>query len=750
MRLLWLGWPAGAVLAQEPDDAVVFAQAGRVVDAAGQAQAGVRVEAWDGMEPERYLTQTTTGAKGRFLLALRRSAVARREHAFAPVILAVRGAAIAEARILAPAGARDLEIRTRPALPLRGVVRDADGRPVPAAVVSASDGARPPLRVREETTTDEQGRFALVRFARETLVVRVNADGLLALREIHRGAANDVRLPETRQLRARFLDAETGAPVEGVRIFHLGQPAAVTDAEGRFACRALFLQDTTMVTPWKEGYASNMLSLRADQDHRLARVAPLRGRVVDEQERPVPGARLSIHHDLEHVAWSDADGRYEFRFLPRGLFRLGASKPGYVATSVRLEAGRTPDRVTLQLLHGGRVSGWVRRDGQPVLGVRVCVHDDRQELAVAFTDAQGRFLVQGVPGGARYVQAREEGRRSVATPVAVGEGGLVGPLGLALKAHLALRGVVRGDTGRPLAGATVRCGTRQTRTDGEGRFAFESLPVRRYDVVVEAPRHAPVEVASFPGRPLALVAESRFGEAELTVAVPEGVEAEFTLGRREEPRVLRTVTARGGAVFRGLLPGRYDLQVKAPGFLDVARVVDLPEAGRRLDLKLERGGTLRLMASPGAAVAIQRVTGRAPPVVALRLEEGARELRDFGPGRYRFIARAPGELIVVREIDLGPNTPPQELDLRGGRESTLVVAVRDAAGTAIEGAEITLVAEGGFAHRTRRSTKADGRAVLQRLIAGRIHVRAERGRRMGETAVDVTPGARLAVEIVLR
>jgi len=761
MRTAWLVLLASLASAQEAEDPVAFTVAGRVLDRHFEPLAGLRVEAWDRMEPERYLGQTVSGAKGRFLLAVRASAVARREHAYAPVILVVRGPGMAEARLEARAGAREQEVRTEAALVIRGVVRDQAGDAVPAAVVRArsavAEGPSTPLDVIEETTTDEEGRFRLRRFAAREVLVEVDADGNRTVNAAHSHQVNEIRLPEVAQVRGRLLDARADAPVAGARLLRWGRPVGETDAEGRFSFPEPLNHEKTVVgvTFWKEGYdAGNVeVTVGEPRDYRLARVAPLRGRVVDQRGQPVFAARVVIEK-TGIVAWSDALGVFEFAILPLGIGRLRAAKSGYVDAAVRMELGLAPDTITLQLLRGARVSGRVSRGG-PALGVRVGVHDERREIARAFTDKEGRFLLRGVPALGKSIVASEARRRSMHQALeGLAEDALVGPLALELKEHLPWGGIVRSDSGRPLKDAVVRCGERRVTTDEGGRFLFESLPVRLYRLRVDAPKHKPVESQGYPGRALELVAESRFGDRSVTVKVKgEGSgEVRIVLHRRWPPRVRRSGVSDlpGRLVFEGLLAGDYDLTVTADGHLEDARVVVVAGVDVEVPVTLARGGSVRLAASAGAAVAIQAVRGKAPPLVALRLADGVRELRGFGPGRYRFISRAPGELIVVKEAELGPSTPPVRLDLRGGKESTLTVRVLNLADEAIEGAEILLVTEGAFAHNTRRKTDAAGQVVLTRLIGGRLHVLAQRGNRAGRAALDVTPGAELAVTVVLR
>ncbi|MCK6459916.1 MAG: carboxypeptidase-like regulatory domain-containing protein, partial [Planctomycetes bacterium] len=332
---------------------------------------------------------------------------------------------------------------------------------------------------------------------------------------------------------------------------------------------------------------------------------------------------------------------------------------------------------------------------------------------------------------------------------AIEEGGRGGPYLLEVKDHLPLQGRLRSDAGFPLAGVVVRCGGREATTDREGRFAFDRLPATPQRVEAAPERHFPLAAEARPGLPLDLVATSRFGEATLVVDVTGASLFEVELSARSDPPVARGAAATP-AVFEGLAPGPYDLRVRAPGCLDLAKVVDVPAGGARIAVALERGGSLRLVSSPGASVAIFAIRGRAPSVVALKLAEGTQTLSDLGPGLYRFVSRADGELVVVKEVELGPTTPPRDLDLRGGRESTLVVEVTDAAGAPVEGAEITLATEGGFSRKAPGKTDAAGRLLIDRLFEGRMHVRAALGERLGESAIDTTPGTELSVSVTLR
>ena len=150
----------------------------------------------------------------------------------------------------------------------------------------------------------------------------------------------------------------------------------------------------------------------------------------------------------------------------------------------------------------------------------------------------------------------------------------------------------------------------------------------------------------------------------------------------------------------------------------------------------------------GAKVIVQTLSGKPAPIVTMALADGTKTLRGFGPGKYRFIARAKGELIVIRAVELGPNAPPRDLDLRGGPASELVVTVTDGADPVV-GARVTIEQDGFVSPRPAR-TDENGKATLTRLFLGPVTVRAKKGDAEGVASVDVKPGARLAAAVTLR
>jgi outer membrane cobalamin receptor len=78
----------------------------------------------------------------------------------------------------------------------------------------------------------------------------------------------------------------------------------------------------------------------------MVRAATLEGTVLDPSGRTVPGARVSLLHQLTPLEerQTDARGRFEFNGLRRGAYRLVASVPGFTASSVQIEVGEDETR----------------------------------------------------------------------------------------------------------------------------------------------------------------------------------------------------------------------------------------------------------------------------------------------------------------------------------------------------------------------------------------------------------------------
>lgn len=130
----------------------------------------------------------------------------------------------------------------------------------------------------------------------------------------------------------------------------------------------------------------------------------LRGRVVDESNRPLEGAIVNVKTSGPAVepqvqGRSDQDGRFEFFGLPAGSLLVGAEADGERSSeqvTVRVSDGGEPASVVLQVRAQVRVAGTVISPAGPITGARIKaapVGIPYFSVRTVTSDAQGRFEV---------------------------------------------------------------------------------------------------------------------------------------------------------------------------------------------------------------------------------------------------------------------------------------------------------------------------------------------------------------------
>lgn len=154
----------------------------------------------------------------------------------------------------------------------------------------------------------------------------------------------------------------------------------------------------------------------------------------DAQPRPLRRAIVTIEESASviqpRVVTSDEDGRYVFRNLPPGRYRVLASRPPFVrnaygakrvagpgsvltGTMVVVGAGQVISNIDVVLPRGSVVTGFVRDiDGQPARGFRVNAHyfmrSQTGEKTLGFassatTDDRGAYRMYGLRPGSYLV-----------------------------------------------------------------------------------------------------------------------------------------------------------------------------------------------------------------------------------------------------------------------------------------------------------------------------------------------------------
>lgn len=273
---------------------------------------------------------------------------------------------------------------------VHGIVRDAQGEPVPAARVSAGTkrayghgffplGGR--VTDRQETVTDGEGRFALQHLFAGEVQIYCRAQGMTTV-------DLDVDLSQRRELewnpvlerqaeiRGRVVDA-SGQPLVGWRVHLETEPSTASasarvrpqtletqsEGDGRFTLLRVFPGSYRLwaVPPDAEGAAASAewgptravsgetdVLIRTGWEPDAGAFAV--GRLVDRDGVAVSAARIELrpprHRWTEGPGTSvDADGAFRIGPLPSGEFELVVSSGSHDAVQrrVRIEPGRTLD-----------------------------------------------------------------------------------------------------------------------------------------------------------------------------------------------------------------------------------------------------------------------------------------------------------------------------------------------------------------------------------------------------------------------
>ncbi len=321
----------------------------------------------------------------------------------------------------------------------------------------------------------------------------------------------------------------------------------------------------------------------------LASGRSLSGQVIDQENEPIPGVEVALYLGQGYKNWgrrpisllqsafstprgrriSDENGEFRFDELPADYFNLLAQKPGYRLT---LEGGQLSEEaentfVEVKLSAGSFLSGRVSDAQQrPVAGALVVISQGR------LTENRSRQA-----SAAREERLIREGRSDEIE---------------LLRDYLARR-----RQERPHEPISLYRASAAVETDQQGRFHFDSLEEKIYDLSVVADDLLPSRVENV---------DLKQGTRQVEVVLESGVRLEgrvisslthqpiagvqLSLRRRELRRVFKTEQD-GSYHFSGLLPGELGpLNLEAEGYsLKILEGIELAgqPATQTLDIQLD-------------------------------------------------------------------------------------------------------------------------------------------------------------------
>lgn len=496
--------------------------AGTVLDAGQKPLAGARVVV-RGETGEAVVARTD--AAGAFSVECRERG---------PWHLSIDAAGHAPRRLRNQKPGAGLRLTLERGLAIEGrVVDGATRQPVTGARVTAAESMRDPganwlpglgQRV---ATTDAEGRFRIDNVGRGFLDLAASAPGIGAarLRNVRAGARPEllVLLPMG-GLQGVVVDADgTGLggatvrlePAPGTR----GSTQTVTaGGDGRFSADGLEPGSWRAVARAAEHApawttATVEREAVADVELRLGPRRAVSGRTLDERDAAVSQAYVTwVEADGEPVPESIAvttnagrDGRFRVEGLPPGRHRLEARAAGYVPERFEVSIARGDgDAGDVRLARGLTVRGLVRGpDGRPVPDAHV--HADMgpmpvvRQSAETWTDAEGRFVLPGLPPGTHNLAASADGVGRGRGRAETGAEDVV----ITLRAWGAIRGVAVDERGEPVAPmrASARSpevfgGRGEEFADPGGVFELNELEAGSYTVEVRAPGRVRVALPS--------------------------------------------------------------------------------------------------------------------------------------------------------------------------------------------------------------------------------------------------------------
>ncbi len=381
-------------------------------------------------------------------------------------------------------------------------------------------------------TTDGLGRFEVKEIAAGEAAIRFDSgnDQRWLPREnpvtiqVKPAVSTEVKIKLARAVpvRGRAVDRNSGQGIAGVTFWVHGGVALVSDSKGEIRTYALpgrMDYSLNIPLPWlvpMSSYHSAQVPAGAASFDlptiKLTKAVPLEGIVVDEQDHPVCGARITaVWRKIEgqastlgsDAAYAGANGHFLLQRVPGGVDLHLSARTEERATPelVRVAAGqRTPVRLTVlkdaAVAFEGRV---LDQDGRPVAGAWLQFRKTIQipgggmygQTVVSFgekpvrSDADGRYrtphgvprsdsyaLVVGAPGmvsyESKYITPLRDGK-PFRWPDAI------------LRRQRSVAGVVVDQEGKPVRGAKVFShGTEsgvqaKTQTGGSGKFTLTNL-----------------------------------------------------------------------------------------------------------------------------------------------------------------------------------------------------------------------------------------------------------------------------------
>ena len=661
--------------------------------------------------------------------------------------------------------ATNVDVVLERAAMIRGRVH-RNGKGVANVNVMISGGTR--SRPDSHTATDEKGAFALNGLAPGTYRIQFFlAEELLERTvEVEAPGELDVALPPAGTLRARVVDAATGAPVSEFTYLVLPAEGRSRIARGQRSDDGTFSitvpVGTYRVSAGAAGYAtSEAVEVRvierepASIELRLGRGLTVSGRVTDEAGTPLAQAEVTVMgREMEAMrsrssvrvapghAWSAEDGTFTITGVDPGEAAMIVRKEGYVPLRKAIVAEDSLN-VDVRLARGLSLTGIVTRGGKGVAGAHIAASTaafgEQYQPTVSRDD--GRFTLRGLVAARYTISVNADDAQTEVRNVDPSK-----EKELVISLDPKPRGIVFGNVaGIPptLGGKYVRRVVMVQSPDGgvegtideAGNYRIENAPLGEVNVIAYL-QAAPDTTRSSVRRTVELLAGQPLRvDLELTGNVTvsgrithegRGLAGAHIGFSSNDGTVASAVTREDGAYELALpSPGRYHVYARAEQIADRHfSTVREVRGGDRIDIEL------REVVLEGTVVDAETRQPIAHAVItlgpALGATYAASEMQTDAQGRFRMAssssgaqrltASAPGYAYSVQQVS---STTTHYL-FALTKVAALEVRVSDArSGTPLDAHFVVNESEGGGFVPVRHDRSTDGTTYRFSLVPGK-------------------------------
>lgn len=411
------------------------------------------------------------------------------------------------------------------------------------------------------------------------------------------------------------------------------------------------------------------------------RDADVRVAVVDEHDRPLPGASVRLFNIRDGITYfageakADAEGIASLRGMPRGESWVLAYGEGRARASVRVILDRGERALRLALRPAQALDVVVVDEAEkPFAGATVTVNGNDPLPWLATTGPDGRARVDRLGEGPFTVRATARGYDDV-----LRTGIVPGPIPLRIKLERlgAFEVSVVDGEGHPAPFATVLCAgsglwpARSTVTDAQGKARIAGLHGGVYDLKARLDTNVsptelglslqrgevkPVRLALGPGRRVIITVTDGDGEHAPTikgasvVLVEEGLSPFPLHGRTDD---------KGVVVLGPVVRGPASVSARAPGFVPRS-AVPLDDDQTEVKVALLRGGALvgevvddRGFPVGGATIEVVGVDVEGMPI------DETSAMAEFREDQFEQALPGPLPLLPMGELGVMPGPIPE-------------------------------------------------------------------------------------------